>query len=216
MPSKKIPDNEPKKRQPPYDVLPGFGTMADYDKRIVDRKSKQSIGKVIDQSRFSDGGPSFKPEWEAPYTDLNRQFLPRFETFEKAAQFLWNVTFAANMCRAKIPVTNEVLDYVRREGEDLRRQADAVRSMAMNVYHKQQTLRHMAKSLGIDGIAWEIGEDDDVRKLADFKVLHDGEEIPFFSEAYLYETIGKEEARTLRSLMRTFITKIDPLMERAI
>jgi hypothetical protein len=90
---------------------------------------------------------------------------------------------------------------------------------------RQQKLREEATSLGFDIRVFEtmfkeakksLPPEYNMWSLADekcpfetlmnFTVMHKGEEVPFLSETYLYETIGKDNARTVLSLIRSIYT----------
>jgi hypothetical protein len=83
------------------------------------------------------------------------------------------------------------------------------RTLSMEIRGFEYDYKEMKKLLGKDakeklsGI-WSFVDDKDVyKRLADLKVTYKGEEIPFFSEEYLYETVGKEDARTILALLNS-------------
>ena len=68
----------------------------------------------------------------------------------------------------------------------------------------EHILKEARKSLPKDMNIWSlVDEKSPFEKLSKFTVMHKGEEVPFFSEAYLYETIGKEDARTILAFMKS-------------
>jgi hypothetical protein len=90
---------------------------------------------------------------------------------------------------------------------------------------RQQKLREEASSLGFDIRVFEtmfkearkdLPKEHSMWSLADekcpfetlmnFKVMRKGKEVPFLSETYLYETVGKGDARTILSLIRSIYT----------
>lgn len=42
-----------------------------------------------------------------------------------------------------------------------------------------------------------VDEENVLTKLSKLTTLHNGEEIPIFSESFLYDTVGKDDARTI-------------------
>lgn len=205
----------PEKREPPYLVEPTTGPMADSEKKIIDRKSKKKVGVVKDYSSFTEGGKSsFKPEWDDPYGHLNRLFVPRLDSFEKAAAFLYNVWYAAEEARKAVPVNSEVLTIIREMARTIRRETEIARDLSFNANSKQRELRYVAKKLGIRDLVWELGDDDDIEEILKFCLS--GSDVPFFSETVLYDLIGKDDARSVLGLLRRMIKRVDPVKEHDV
>ena len=83
------------------------------------------------------------------------------------------------------------------------------RELSMEIRDFEYLYKEMKKLLGKDakeklcGI-WSFMDDKDIyQRLANLTVTYKGEEMPFFSEGYLYETIGKEDARTVLALLNS-------------
>lgn len=83
------------------------------------------------------------------------------------------------------------------------------RTLSMEIRGFEYDYTEMKKLLGKDakeklsGI-WSFIDDKDVyQRLLEFRVTHNGKEIHFFSEAYLYETVGKDDARTILALLNS-------------
>lgn len=89
------------------------------------------------------------------------------------------------------------------------------RMLSLELREFEYDFKEMQKLLGkeakekLNGI-WSFNEDKDVyKRLAEIEVTDpndrtkslDKKTIPFFSEAYLYETIGKDDARTILALL---------------
>jgi hypothetical protein len=49
--------------------------------------------------------------------------------------------------------------------------------------------------------------EDEYERLKGLKVNYKGKEVSLFSESYLYDTIGKEDARTVLALLNTIFVK---------
>lgn len=83
------------------------------------------------------------------------------------------------------------------------------RCLAMEIREFEYYYEQLKKLLGkeakekLSGMWTFVDEKDIYTKLRELKVLHKGEEIHFFSEEYLYDTIGKEDARTVLSMMNS-------------
>lgn len=77
-----------------------------------------------------------------------------------------------------------------------------------NFNHQVDVLRKELKTKHFDSIMsrymiWKFeSENDAYKKLEELEVAWKGESIPFLSEGFLYEAIGKEDARTVLALMR--------------
>jgi hypothetical protein len=91
------------------------------------------------------------------------------------------------------------------------------RTLSMEIREFEYDYKEMKKLLGKDakeklsGI-WSFDDEKDVyKRLADFEVIDPSDKskslnkrmIPFFSESYLYETVGKEDARTILALLNS-------------
>ncbi len=104
---------------------------------------------------------------------------------------------------------------------------NVLRDMHRNLHKRMQELRSestllhydvaqfeyyfssMQKLLGESGKdklknIWSLkSESDPYEDLKGLKVKHKGKEVTLFSESYLYETIGKEDARTVLALLNS-------------
>jgi hypothetical protein len=73
----------------------------------------------------------------------------------------------------------------------------------------EDALKNVKKHLGKDaknklsGVWSHIDEKDEFTILKGLKVLHNGKEISFFSEAYLYDILGKDDARTIFAILNS-------------
>lgn len=55
---------------------------------------------------------------------------------------------------------------------------------------------------------WPLGSDADCpfQKLKSLTAVHKGKDVPIFSESYLYDTLGKDDARTVLALLNSIYT----------
>lgn len=86
------------------------------------------------------------------------------------------------------------------------------RTLSMEIREFEHDFKEMKKLLGKDakeklkGIWSFIDEKDPYQRLHELKVAdptNKNEMINFFSEGYLYETVGKDDARTILALLNT-------------
>jgi hypothetical protein len=90
-------------------------------------------------------------------------------------------------------------------------------TLSMEIREFEYDYAEMKKLLGKDAKEklsgmWSFEDDKDVyKRLADLEVIDPTDKskslnkrmIPFFSESYLYETVGKEDARTILALLNS-------------
>ena len=210
MPSKKNPakkTEQPITKEHPFEIKDGDYTGEKY---VYNRKSQNKVGSLF----FYDYGdnPYWKiKSWSDPYEFMERERTPNFQTDEEAALFLWNVTACSNRLRGAIPVPQVVIDYITEEIRVLRPMLDTARNTALQAYLKKRSLQYFAKQLGLEKLFYELEDKTPVKDLLEFKISHKGEEIPFFSESFLYDLIGKEDARTVLALLTKVVERIDPV-----
>jgi hypothetical protein len=81
------------------------------------------------------------------------------------------------------------------------------------IEHYNQSIETYIRETGTDNFNGQklcrinAFSDEIYNKLAKIKVIHKGEEVPFFSETFLYDVIGKEDARTVMALMGQIFSK---------
>ena len=83
------------------------------------------------------------------------------------------------------------------------------RDLSMEIRDFEYCYAEMKKLLGkeakekLSGI-WSFTDEKDIyMRLKELTTTHKKEEIPIFSEGYLYDTIGKEDARTVLALLNS-------------
>lgn len=83
------------------------------------------------------------------------------------------------------------------------------RELSMEIRDFEYLFKETKKLLGkeakekLAGIWSFVDEKDIYKRLAELTTTYKGEEMPIFSEGYLYETIGKEDARTVLGLLNS-------------
>lgn len=105
-----------------------------------------------------------------------------------------------------------LVTLIRARFDEIRRMQDEIRKLSFELgYAGEQfdaILAEAKKELSKEDLTmiWELGKKDDncpFKKLSDLKVMHKKKEKYFLSEDYLYEAIGKEDARTVLALMKS-------------
>jgi len=135
-----------------------------------------------------------------------------FNEREDAAQFY--LAFKLNVAEetAKHPLPEDVTNYIERRSRDIREEAKDLSDRLHSVVMEQRSLRYLAEQYNLQRVMWETEEADDkeaVKDLLEFKIG----DVPFFSEAYLYDAIGKEDARTVLALVRNLVRLVDPAQQ---
>lgn len=83
------------------------------------------------------------------------------------------------------------------------------RDLSLEIREFEYYYAEMKKLLGkeakekLKGMWTFVDEKDVYKRLLELKVAHKGEEVHFFSEAYLYDTVGKSDARTILGLLNS-------------
>jgi hypothetical protein len=97
----------------------------------------------------------------------------------------------------------ELLKRKQRLQSESRTLSMEIREFEYDYNEMKKIMLHKDAKEKLNGI-WSFDNDmDDYKRLSNIKVMHKGDEIPFFSEEYLYETIGKEDARTILALLNS-------------
>jgi hypothetical protein len=134
-----------------------------------------------------------------------------FDSDEEAAAFVATIYGQVRHARNASPVPEPIRAFIENEGRDLAEGGKALRSALLNHVYKARTIRHFADEYGIGGVYLRVDSDTAkmVRRVMNWK--REGDEHPFFSEVTLYELIGKEDARSLLSLIDDAMKEIDPI-----
>lgn len=107
------------------------------------------------------------------------------------------------------PLSDCLTNYIERRARDVANEKEALSNKLLNIIMEEGSLRNLAEKYNLEQVKWDTENSDkqkSVQNLLEFKIG----DVPFFSEAYLYEIIGKEEARTLLALVRNVVRLIDP------
>ena len=104
---------------------------------------------------------------------------------------------------------------VNQQARDWRDRKKRLSEMAQELAWSRAELIHLAETLGMEEddepmLNWHylLGLQD-TDPVDDIKELSIDGQVPFFSEAYLYELVGKEDARTILAMMRQVVSMID-------
>lgn len=136
-------------------------------------------------------------------------------TSEIAASFLYAIKERADaFCKAH-PIPQDLSGYLERKARDLWEAHQKLLHQFWEVRHDLHMLNKFANQYGMETIKWQTEDVDQeriVRKLLEFSVFIEAEnrEVPFFSEVALYNLVGKDDARTILSLIKKLCNAIAP------
>lgn len=138
-----------------------------------------------------------------------------FPTKEDAANFLYLLHTRSEQYKTENPLPEDVKRYLTSRAEYLRKTEERVLGEFLEIRSERWQLLQFAKRNQIDEVEWRTEDSDQtamVRKLLDFEVYvkKEKKEVPLFSETALYNLIGKEDARTVLSLLRDVVKCIAP------
>jgi len=132
----------------------------------------------------------------------------RFDKKEAAAQFC--LAFKLNTAEeiAKHPLSDSLTNYLERRARDVVDEEKEISNRLLNIIMEKGSLRYLAKKYNLEQVKWDTEGSDKQKIVQDLLAFKIGD-VRFFSEAYLYEAIGKEDARTVLALVRNVIRLID-------
>lgn len=141
----------------------------------------------------------------------------RFRSKEEAANFAYLLRTWWRQTVESQPIPDDAAFYLGRRADTLRNEEQHLLGRLMDVAHEKYQLNQLAKKYGIRHVEWRTDDSDPekaVRDLLEFKV-HVGkrnkrQEVPLFSEAALYELLGKEDARSVLALLKRVCVKVAP------
>lgn len=134
----------------------------------------------------------------------------RFDTKEDCAAFAVEVYMQVKHARNSSPIPDDIRRFLSEAIRELHEEEKALRTRNLSFVMRAKMLRRLAEAHGL-GEIHRVQSDPDtiVREIAEWK--RQGDEYPFFSEATLYELVGKEDARTLLVFIRQLAGLVDPL-----
>lgn len=162
-----------------------------------------------------------KPYWRIYATELGA-ILPfvkhvPFESDAAAANYLWAVIQGCEKITEARPLPTDLERYLEDRARSLREEEQAILSRFFNIRMEQHDLRRFAKDNALPKVDFYTEHTDEaaaVHRLLTF--CREGHEEPFFSEASLYDLVGKEDARTLIALVTKVCDCIAPNLSRGI
>lgn len=154
----------------------------------------------------------------------------KFHSKEQAAITFYTICQKVGDIVNHNPLPEIVKDYLQSRAESLRQRERELLSEFWNIYNERCKLRQMAEQNHIDSVMHYTDDTDQeamVRKLLEFNVSIPKQllkkndfgkcvEVPLFSEQCLYALFGKDDARTILSLVSTVCQKIAPNVTREI
>ena len=143
----------------------------------------------------------------------------QFESKEHAAKFVFALETTLITIEHGKPLPVDVTDYFNRRAQAALQELRELRGRITYVQMERRQLLALGRDYGLESATY-LSEDADshksLRDLLKFRIYVKDQEVPFFSEAALYELIGKEDARTVLALLRKVITHIDPVLAEEI
>lgn len=141
--------------------------------------------------------------------------IPRikFNTKEEAGMFLASFVTALRTELDKRGIPEDVDDFLESASRDLYEEYKNLTSRLSIIKWRLQQMVRIGKKHGTTRCSWydlEEQANSSIKSLLKMEVEHEGEIIPFLSEAYLYDTLGKDSARTVRACIRDMINTISP------
>lgn len=110
-------------------------------------------------------------------------------------------------------VTESFISVLKNMQRDLHKRKEALRSesciLEYDIREFEYYLSNMKKLLGKSSkeklsTLWTFKDSEDVyEQLREMRVMSGGKGVKLFSEGYLYDTIGKEDARTVLALLNS-------------
>lgn len=142
----------------------------------------------------------------------------KFDAKESAAIFLKALIDRSEAYRKNHPIPTDLGEYLESKARKLREKRQALLNEFWDIRRDHYVLNQLAERHGLERVTWfaDSDKEESVRKLLEFKIYvnDDGEEVevPFLSETALYNLVGKEDARSILSLMKKLCEQIAPDM----
>lgn len=183
-----------------------------------DRKEDFGV-RLCEVLRHGDGNPRWRVRAMEP-RDLSRFVeLLSFGSKEEAASFAHGLRQAVEEAALARPLPQHVEQYLRGRADDLGKEEQRLLAEFFRVRFERVQLRKFAEDHNLSEVLWRTKDTDHeavLRKLLEFKVCVKRKEYPLFSEAALYELLGKEDARSVLSLMAKLATAISPKLAQEL
>ena len=150
-------------------------------------------------------------EWRGtPALDLDSYY---FDTKEDATTLVYKMLSMHQDAVSAVPIPVDIHDQLDRMLDDLRREEQDLRGVCATNRRSQEQIRRLAKSMG-DNLGYDPDEpiskaEEAIQALDKFTLT--GDKVPFFSEAKLYDALGKEDARTVLALIHNLKRIADPV-----
>lgn len=182
------------------------------DHFLVKNLDSEWLGEVYPMYDHS----GWKVEVVASNHDYEALKRLKFPTKEVAADALYTIRKTVDAITSATPLPETVMQFLEREADQLRREQQEIEGRLLHVRGKQAWLLEIAKTYGVERIKWSTKDSDAeavVRKLLEFTLEFGKKKVtehPFFSEATLYELIGKEDARSVLALLKQVVGFVSP------
>lgn len=137
----------------------------------------------------------------------------RFSNREEAAMFMYVLKNKVAETVDSSPLSEDLMRYLSQRAETLHEEEKRLLASFFNIRTEQKQLLMFAKKYGVREVLWRTEHTDQekaVLALLNFKIHVGKKEVPFVSEAALYELIGKEDARTALALIEKICAILAP------
>jgi hypothetical protein len=134
-----------------------------------------------------------------------------FDEKEKAAHYLWSMWKSVEKIRVENPLPEDVVQYLSQRSSSLREEERNILSRLLDIRIERFGLRKIAEKQNLQNIVWQTDDCDKEKVVRDLlKFSLQGQDAPLISETCLYDLIGKEDARTLMSLLQNALNFVAP------
>jgi hypothetical protein len=142
---------------------------------------------------------------------ISDSFRVEFDDKDSAAYIAVTILRCHKADVKKVPINPETFKILGYEYQDLVRFEREVKDMAASLFYRKQRLRLSCRAMGFD-LEGDPNEELDenkklIKKFTEFTL--EGDDVPFFSEAKLYDLLGKHHARDVLGLINTVKKKLD-------
>lgn len=167
----------------------------------------KNIGTIIPVS-YNDEEDGYAINKIKDYS-FNKYPLIKYPDEKSAAEGLYSLWLHLSDLRNQNTTNDNVLNYLDSEIRNLFSEKRRLDEMNSSFHIKISQLRYFVELFNIKSgpDMFMLYPEDDIQRLLDFKTEDDK---IFLSEDCLYDKFGKEDARSIMSLIKKLIKKIDP------
>lgn len=207
-----------KKRQEPRFIFKSYSSCPEDDgnhyRVSVAFKDDDQFGRPLCEVVDSFGENKWRITATTPSDYHGHVMYAVFPTKEVAAHFFYSLHQRSEALNQIRQLPDDLVQYLEDRARHLRSEEEETGRHFIQVRHERYALNQFASRnqlKTLDAFTDDADPGNSVRKLLSFSITGEGKDkIPFFSETSLYELIGKNAARTLRSLLRKVCQEVAP------